>query len=185
MARPKATKKKTKAVKKVVKKSVKKPAKKMAAKTKQRKVSPVPKDYHAITPYLIVDDPAAAVAFYKKAFGAKSVLSMEHGGKIMHAELKIGDSKVMLSGACSEKGMQHPKKQDGCSFVVHLYIKKVDDVVKAAVKAGAELVRPVADMFYGDRSGMITDPFGHCWCVSTHIEDLTKAQVRKRAQACY
>jgi PhnB protein len=103
----------------------------------------------------------------------------------MHAELRIGDSKFMLADECPEKHIYAPKKENNTAVGMHLYVKKVDDVVKLAVKHGATLVREVTDMFYGDRSGTICDPYGHHWTISTHIEDVTPAQTRKRAEALF
>ncbi|HSW93226.1 MAG TPA: VOC family protein [Gammaproteobacteria bacterium] len=169
-----------KRTKKSAKKAVRKPV------AKKKKVLAIPKGYHSITPYLIVDQAADAITFYKKAFGAKELLRMDHpNGKVGHAELKIGDSKMMLADECPEMNAHAPKTQGGSAVSMHLYVKNVDVIVKAAVKAGAKLTRPVTDMFYGDRSGMLEDPFGHVWCVSTHIEDVTPAKVRKRAAEFY
>jgi PhnB protein len=150
--------------------------------SKKRKVSPVPKGYHTVTPYLIVKGGLKAIKFYKKAFGAKAVVCMEHNGKLGHAELTIGDSKIMLSDGCPEMKMPNPKELGGTPVSIHLYVKNVDVVVKRAVAAGAKLIVPVENQFYGDRCGGVEDPFGHHWYVATHIEDLTSAQIKKRAQ---
>ena len=179
-----------KAVKKLTAKSLKMKSvkKKMTQKkvVKKKKVLAIPKGYNSVTPYLIVDKAADAIDFYKKAFGAKVTTRMDQpGGKVAHAELKMGDSIIMLSDACPEMNTGSPKTHGGSSVSIHLYVKKVDDTVKAAVKAGAQVVRPVTDMFYGDRSGLLEDPFGHIWCVSTHIEDVTPAKLKKRAAEFY
>ncbi len=167
------TKKKSSKVKKVaVKKTVKR---------KTKKVSPIPKGYHTVTPYLIVNGGMRAIEFYKKAFGAKATLCMEHDGKLAHAELTMGDSKIMLSDGCPEMKTHTPKELGGSPVSICLYVKNVDAVVKQAVKAGAKLIRAVENQFYGDRSGGVEDPFGHQWYIATHIEDLTKAQLKKRA----
>lgn len=172
-------KKKTKPVRKSLKKSPVKAAKK-------KKVLAIPKGYHSVIPYMVVDHAANAITFYKKAFGAKEQGRMDHpNGKVAHAELKIGDSRIMLADECHEMNVHSPKTHGGCAVSIHLYVKNVDAVVKAAVKAGAKLTSPVMDMFYGDRCGMLEDPFGHVWCVSTHIEDVTPAKVRKRAAEFY
>ncbi len=162
----------------------KKPAMKKNKKTasKKRKVSPIPKSYHTVTPYLIVKGGMKAIKFYQKAFGAKAVICMTHDGKVGHAELKIGDSNIMLSDGCSTMKTPNPKELGGTPVSIHLYVKNVDTVVKRAVSAGAKLIHPVADQFYGDRSGGVKDPFGHQWYVATHIEDLTLAQIKKRAE---
>src|SRR6185312_2750247 len=166
VARPKkkasALKKKTSTLKK------KKPAikaKRKILKPKKKKVMAIPKNYHSITAYLIVEDAAGALEFYKKAFAAKKVLRMEHQGKIMHAEITIGDSKLMLSDGCSEMGARSPAHFGGSPVSMHLYVKDVDAVVKRAVAAGAKLTRPVENMFYGDRCGEVQDPYGHKWYI--------------------
>lgn len=160
---------------------LKKASAKKSVKVKAKKVAPIPKGYHTVTPYLIVNGGMRAIEFYKKAFGAKAVMCMEHDGKVGHAELSIGDSKVMLSDGCPEMKTPNPKDLGGTPVSIHLYVKDVDAVVKRAVAAGAKLTRPVENQFYGDRSGGIEDPFGHLWYIATHIEDLTKSQMKKRA----
>lgn len=165
---------------------MKKPIKKksIAKKTtrKAKKVKYLPKGYQNVTPCFTVDNAKAAIEFYVKVFGAKIAMKMEKpNGKIGHAELKIGDGKIMLADEAPEVGAKGPKAYGGCAMGIHLYVKKVDDVVKKAKQLGAKIKRPVVDMFYGDRSGTIEDPFGHIWHISTHIEDLTQAQMRKRA----
>lgn len=186
------TKKTVKASKKVtakkVMKAVKKtkPAKKTTqatAKTKPfvKKMTAVPEGYNTITPYLIVDHAMNAIEFYKKAFGAKVVMCMQkNGGKVGHAELQIGDSKIMLADKQSDCGACHTHAAHSASVSIHLYIKAVDTVVARAVAAGAMLLRPVENMFYGDRSSELQDPFGHVWYVSTHVEDVTPAEMKRR-----
>src|SRR5277367_4580700 len=137
-------------------------------------VKAIPDGYTSVTPYLIVGDAAKAIEFYKKAFGAKELLRMDSpGGKVGHAELMIGDSKIMLADVCQEKGAKCPKEFGGSPISIHLYVNDVDQTVKHAVAAGGTLTRPVENMFYGDRNGMIQDPFGHLWCVSTHVEEVS------------
>lgn len=160
-------------------------AKKVTAKRKSKKVLAIPKGYHSITPYLIINQAAKAIEFYKKAFGAKEMFRIESSGKIGHAELKIGDSKIMLADECLEMDAKSPTTVGGSPIGLHFYIKDVDGVVKRAVSAGAKLTRPIEDMFYGDRSGAVEDPFGHRWHISTHIEDVTLAKVKKRAAELY
>lgn len=173
------TKKSTLAKKKT---AIKSPAKK-------KKVSPIPKGYSSITPYLIVKNAAKAIEFYKKVFLAKEVMRMDKpGGKIGHAELKIGDTKIMLADEAQEMGAKASKSPEAlgnCSISIHLYTKNVDATIKLAVAAGAKLLRPVEDMFYGDRIGMVQDPYGHMWSVATHIEDVSKATLKKRAAELY
>jgi len=153
------------------------------AKSKPKKVSFIPKGYASITPYLIVEGASTAIKFYQNVFGAKNVMRMDTpDGKVAHAELTIGDSKIMLSDGCPEMDMKGPKSYGGAAVSVHLYVKNVDEVVKKAVKEGAKLLQEVQDKFYGDRSGLIEDPFGHQWGVSTHVENVTPAKMKKRMQ---
>lgn len=172
--------------KKMLKKPVSKKVKKTSTKLKKKKVLSIPKGYHSITPYLIVNNAKSAIDFYIKAFGAKELTrySSPHGN-IVHAELKIGDSIIMLGDECHEMNALSPKAYNGCAVSLHLYVKDVDAIAKKAAQAGAKLIRPLENMFYGDRSATFEDPFGHKWTVSTHIEDVTPAQVRKRADALY
>lgn len=170
-----------KTTKKVAKKGAKKRTKKSTAKSK-KKVSFLPKGYQIITPYLIVNGAADAIDFYKKVFAAKEVMRMEQpGGKIGHAELKFGDAKIMLADECPEMQAHGPAAHNGSPVSVHVYVKDVDATVEKALSTGAKLLRPVENMFYGDRSGSLEDPFGHKWYVSTHIEDVTLAKMKKRA----
>jgi PhnB protein len=147
---------------------------------RKKKVSALPKGYHSITPYLIVHAASKAIEFYKKAFAAKEVIRIEHAGKIKHAELKIGDAKIMLADECPEMKM-HVDVKSAPALSIHLYVKNVDQVVEHAVKLGAKLIRPVEDRFYGDRNGMLEDPYGHQWCISTHVENVSPAKMKKRA----
>jgi PhnB protein len=145
---------------------------------------PIPEGYHAITPYLIVKRGAEAIQFYARAFGAVEHERMEGpGGKIRHAEITIGDSRVMLADEHPEIGALGPETIGGSPVSLHLYVEDVDAVVARAIAAGATLTRPVADQFYGDRVGGITDPFGHRWFIATHKEDLTKDELHRRAAA--
>ncbi len=147
-------------------------------------VKPIPDGNHALTPYLIVNDADAAIAFYRKALGASELFRMEGPpGKIGHAEIRIGDSVLMLSDEHAEMHAYGPKHYGGSPISLMLYVEDVDAVVNGAVKAGATLVRPVADQFYGDRSGIITDPFGHNWFIATHIEDVPPEELAARAAA--
>jgi len=186
-----ARKTKKKAVKRTVKKAaakrkVKRTVKKAAVKRKKKAVSAVPRGYHSITPYLIINNAADAIEFYKKAFGAKEVMRMgKPGGKIGHAELLIGDAKIMLADEFPEMGARGPQAFGGSPVTIHLYIKNVDGVVDRAVSAGAKVLKSVETMFYGDRSGSVEDPFGHLWHVSTHVEDVSQAEMRKRAAALF
>jgi PhnB protein len=149
-----------------------------------RMVKPVPDGYHTITPYLIVSAGAKALEFYKRAFAAVERERMQDAaGKVRHAELEIGDSRIMLADENLEVGALSPATIGGSAVSIHLYVEDVDVVVANAVAAGAKLTRPVADQFYGDRIGGITDPFGHRWFIATHKEDLTREEIRRRAMA--
>jgi PhnB protein len=145
---------------------------------------PIPEGYHTITPYLAVDDAANAIDWYKKAFGAKERMRMEApGGKIGHAELEIGDSLVMLSDPFPQASSKPPKQLGGTSGGVFMYSEDVDAVVKKAVDAGATVTMEVADQFWGDRFGTVTDPFGHSWSIATHVEDVPPEEMAERAKA--
>lgn len=147
-------------------------------------VKPIPDGYHSVTPYLIVKGGASAIDFYKKAFGAKELLRFPGpGGALMHAEIQIGDSPIML--ADEMPGMPHrsPKSLGGTPVSIMLYVEDADAVFNRAVAAGATVQRPVVDQFYGDRSGTLEDPFGHVWTVGTHKEDVSSEEMKKRSEA--
>jgi len=145
---------------------------------------PIPEGYHTLTPYLAVDDAAKAIEFYKRAFGAKERVRMEApGGKIGHAELAIGDSLVMLSDPFPEASNKPPSELGGSTAGVFMYAEDVDEVVRQAVDAGATVTTEVADQFWGDRFGTVTDPFGHVWSIATHVEDLTPEEIAERGKA--
>jgi PhnB protein len=147
-------------------------------------VKPIPDGYNSVIPYLHVKGAAQALEFYKSAFGAKEVLRMPGpGGQVMHAELKIGDSMIMLSDEHPQMGALGPQSVGGTPVTLHLYVENVDAVVRKAVAAGATLDQPVKDQFYGDRSGSLTDPFGHKWHVATHVEDVSPEDLKVRAAA--
>jgi PhnB protein len=147
-------------------------------------VKPIPDGYHSVTPYLSIRGAADAIEFYKRAFGATEVMRMaQPDGRVGHAELQIGDSRVMLADESPEMDFRSPKAIGGTPVMLHLYVEDSDAVVSRAVSAGAKLLRPVQDQFYGDRSGTVADPYGHVWHVSTHKEDLSMAEIGKRAAA--
>jgi PhnB protein len=147
-------------------------------------VKPIPEGYHSITPYLFIKGAAAAIEFYKSVFGATERMRMPGpGGRIMHAELKIGDSVVMLSDESPEMGALSPQSIGGTATGLNVYVADVDAVTQKAVELGAQVVRPVKDQFYGDRSGSIIDPFGHLWSVATHVEDVTPEEMQRRMKA--
>ncbi|HXB22668.1 MAG TPA: VOC family protein [Candidatus Solibacter sp.] len=149
------------------------------------KVPPIPKGYNSITPYLVVKGAAQAIEYYKKVFGATEVFRMDQpDGKVGHAELQIGDSRIMLADENPSMGQGHTSATSlGSSPVsLYLYIPDVDRVIERAVAAGAKTLRPVQDQFYGDRSGFIQDPFGHLWGIATHIEDVAPQELEERAK---
>jgi PhnB protein len=145
---------------------------------------PIPEGYSTISPYLAVDDAAEAIAYYKKAFGAEETVRMDApDGRIGHAELKIGDSHVMLSDPFPDASTTPPKELAGTSASIFMYVDDVDAVVQKAVDAGATVTMEVDDQFWGDRFGSITDPFGHSWSIATHVEDLTPEEIEERGKA--
>jgi PhnB protein len=147
------------------------------------KANPIPAGYHSATPYLTLNDCASAIDFYKKAFGAQEIMRMEASpGKIGHAEIKIGDSILMLADEMPGAGNRSPKSLGGTSSGVFLYVTDVDSSYKRAVDAGAKSDMPPADMFWGDRFGKLTDPYGHSWMIATHQEDVAPAEMQKRMQ---
>ena len=143
-------------------------------------VKPIPDGYHSLTPYLVVDGGAQAIDYYKKAFGATELFRMEHEGKIGHAEMKIGDSPFMLA---DEREFKGPKTIGGTPVSIMIYVEDCDAVFKQAIEAGGTELKPLQDQFYGDRSGAITDPFGHIWGIATHKEDVTPEEINKRVAA--
>jgi PhnB protein len=144
---------------------------------------PIPDGYHTASPYLAVEDAARAIEYYTKAFGAKEVVRMDApDGKIGHAELAIGDSRIMLSDPFPGSSTRPPKELGGTSASVFLYVEDVDAVVKRAVDEGASVTMEVADQFWGDRFGSITDPFGHVWSIATHVEDVPPEEMAERAK---
>ena len=148
------------------------------------KVKAIPEGYHTATPYLILEGASAALDFYKKAFGATEIMRMaQPDGKVGHAEIRIGDSVIMLADEVPQMGYRSPKSLGGSPVSLMLYVEEVDAVVARAVAAGAKLTLPVSDKFYGDRSGTIEDPFGHVWTLATHTEDVSPEEMKKRMAA--
>lgn len=147
-------------------------------------VKPIPDGYHTVTPHLVVRGAADAVEFYKKAFGAEEVFRMPMpDGKLAHAEIRIGDSIIMLSDEFPEWGSKSPLTLGGCPGGLLIYVGNVDEAFARAMEAGAEVTMPVADQFWGDRYGKLADPFGHTWALATHKEDLTPEEIGQRASA--
>jgi PhnB protein len=144
-------------------------------------VQPVPEGYHTITPYLAVDDASAAIDYYRRAFGAKERVRMSGpGDSIMHAELEIGDSLVMLSDPFPQASTRNPKELGGTSASIFVYVDNIDELYKQAIDAGASSLMEPDDMFWGDRFGSVQDPFGHSWTIATHIEDVAPEELEKR-----
>jgi len=147
-------------------------------------VKAIPDGYYSLTPYLVIKGAAEAIEFYKKAFGAEEVMVMPGpGGAVMHAEVKIGNTMLMLSDENPERGFLSPKTRGGATSSVLFYTDDVDAVFKKAVAAGAKQDQPPTDMFWGDRMGNVTDPFGHAWGIATHKEDVSPDEMQKRMAA--
>jgi PhnB protein len=146
-------------------------------------VKPIPEGYHSLTPTIAVDDAAEAIEFYKRAFGATERMRMPGpDGRIAHAELEIGDSVLMLADPFPHASARPPKELGGTSGSVLIYVEDVDAVVQQAVDAGATVTMAIEDMFWGDRFGSVTDPFGHSWQIATHVEDVPPEQMAERAK---
>jgi PhnB protein len=148
-----------------------------------KSIKPIPEGYHTVTPYLIQRDAKRALEYYKKAFGAEIKMSMPApDGRVMHAEIKIGDSMIFLCDEFPERSPETKSPQSaGCvTSTIFLYVQDVDTVFKKAVEAGARVIMPVSDMFWGDRFGTVADPFGHHWGIATRKEELTPQEVQKR-----
>ena len=147
---------------------------------------PIPDGYHSVTPYLIVKGAVGALEFYKKGLGATELFRIDApGGKIGHAEIKIGDSPIMLADENSEIGALSPETIGGTPVFIMLYVEHIDDRFKQALDAGATEVQPIKDQFYGDRSGTLKDPYGHLWTITTHVEDVSPEEIDERAKAMH
>ncbi len=146
----------------------------------------IPDGYHTATPYLTIKNAAEAIEFYKRAFGAVEDMRVTGPqGRIGHAEIRIGDSKIMLCDEFPEIDVRSPASIGGTPVTIHLYVDDVDAMAQQAVAAGAQLVRPVEDQFYGDRGGKLVDPYGHVWWIATHKEDVPPEELRRRAQQMF
>jgi PhnB protein len=155
-------------------------------------VKPIPEGYHSVNPDLVVKNGAKAIEFYKKAFGAREMYrKMTPDNKLMHAALRVGDSVIMLADECDphpghdENCVRAPSSIKGTSVNLFLYVDNADNVFKQAVSLGARSIKPVEDMFWGDRMGMLIDPFGHFWSIGTHVEDVGPAEIDRRAEAMF
>jgi PhnB protein len=143
----------------------------------------IPDGYHSVTPYLIVNGAAKAIDFYKRAFAATELMRMEApDGKVAHAEIKIGDSQIMLADEQPEMGYRSPQSLGGAPVSLMVYVEAVDETFERALSNGAEELQALKDQFYGDRSGTLKDPFGHVWTIATHVEDVPPAEMERRAQ---
>jgi PhnB protein len=150
----------------------------------ETKPKPIPSGYHTATPYLTVDDAAQALDFYRKAFGAVETMRLPGaGGKIGHAEIRIGNSMIMLADESPQMGNKSPKTLGGSPIGILLYVEDVDKIFNQAIAAGATSKIPVENKFYGDRMGSLVDPFGHTWHIGTHVEDVSTAELQKRLAA--
>lgn len=147
-------------------------------------IKPIPEGYHTVTPYLVVQNAADAITFYQQAFDAIELFRLPTPeGKVAHAEIKIGNSPIMLGDECPEMGARSPQTLGGTPLSLMVYVEDVDTVVDRAVFAGAKLERAVQDQFYGDRTGTILDPFGHQWTIATHKEDVAPEELQRRMEA--
>lgn len=149
------------------------------------KVNPIPQGYEGVTPYLICKNAEAAIDFYTRAFGAKELFRIGGPGMVGHAELKIGNAIIMMADEFPDSGAVSPETVGGTPVHLMVYVEDVDAFTEKAVSEGLEVLRPVQDQFYGDRSGQFKDPFGHVWAFATHIEDLTPEEMNERAAAAY
>ena len=147
-------------------------------------VKPIPDGYHTATAYMIVKDAARALEFYKEAFGATELMRLSGpDGKVMHAEIKVGDSPIMLADEFPDMGVRSPQSLGGSPVSILLYVEDVDTRFNQAIAAGATAQKAVQDQFYGDRSGTLVDPFGHVWSIATHKEDVSPAEMDRRMEA--
>jgi len=149
-------------------------------------VRPIPEGYSTLTPYLIVKKAAEAIDFYKRAFGATETVRLENpDGSILHAELQIGDSPLMLTDECPEMQARSPESLGGSATSLFVYVQDVDAAFRRAIEAGATPSMEPSDQFWGDRYGRLVDPFGHVWSLATHIEDVTPEEIRERARTAF
>lgn len=147
-------------------------------------VKPIPDGYHSVTPYLVIDGAPAALEFYKSVFGATELMRMDGpNGTVAHAEIKIGNSPLMVSDEWPDMGYRSPKAYGGSSIGIMIYCEDADAMFAKAVAAGATVKKPLQDQFYGDRSGSVTDPWGHEWSIATHIEDVSADEIERRMKS--
>jgi PhnB protein len=143
---------------------------------------PIPEGYTTVTPVLVLNDAARAIDFYKRAFGAKELMRSTHGGKVAHAELQIGNSRLMLHDEWPGTPARSPQSLGGTAVGIWLYVEDVDKLFNQAVQAGAKVNMPVTNQFWGDRFANVTDPFGHMWSLATHVEDVAPDELERRAK---
>ena len=148
-------------------------------------VKAIPEGYHSVTPYLVMNGAAAAIDYYKKAFNAVELFRMDHEGKVGHAEMRIGDSMIMLGDENAGMGFKGPETLGGTPVSLMVYVEDVDTIYPQAIAAGGTELKPLQDWFYGDRSGTLKDPFGHVWTIGTHKEDVTPEEMEKRMAAAH
>lgn len=146
-------------------------------------VKAIPDGYGSITPYLVLNDAKSAIEFYKNAFGAKELFRLPAASRIGHAELLIGNSRIMLADEFPERNIYSAKHFNGSPVSLMLYVEDVDSAAQRAVAAGATIVRPVENQFYGDRSGVFLDPYGYQWTIGTHVEDISPEEMHRRMAA--
>ena len=147
-------------------------------------VRPIPEGYSSVTPYLIIRDAARAIDYYKLAFNATEIMRFDGpGGTVAHAELQIGNSRLMLGDESPQMGHKSPQTLGGSSVGLMIYVKDSDAMFTRALNAGGEEARPMENQFYGDRSGTLNDPFGHQWTIATHVEDVSEAEMKRRMEA--
>jgi PhnB protein len=155
----------------------------------KKKINYISKGYHSISPILVLRNASQAIKFYQQAFGAEVIERMDRpDGKVMHAAMKIGNSIIMMGEECAPHPghkrdcVRSPQDLKGSTINLYLYVENADAIIKRAIKAGGKVIMPVADMFWGDRAGMLRDPFGHFWTVATHKEDLNPKQIKERME---
>lgn len=150
------------------------------------KVNSVPPGYHTVTPYLLIQGASDAIAFYVRIFGAEEITRLTApDGRIGHAEIRIGESTIMIADEHPEMDFLGPKSRGGTTVSLLIYVDHADDIYNAALDAGATELRPMCDQFYGDRSGTVTDPWGHVWSIATRLEDISPAELKRRFEELY
>ncbi len=151
-----------------------------------QKANSVPPGYHTVTPYLLIKGASDAIAFYVQVFGAEEIARLTApDGRIGHAEIRIGESTIMIADEHPEMDFLGPQSRGGTTVSLLIYVEHADDVFNDALQRGAKELRPICDQFYGDRSGSVTDPWGHVWSIATHLEDISPAELKRRFEELY